>query len=615
MSQAHRSLDGAAHCIECHDLAKRPPEYKCLDCHQEIRARLDGSRGLHPSLVGADRSGRACIACHSEHNGRNFSIVHWDVPIAKFDHRRTGYLLEGKHAALSCSACHQPAHISAADAKGIQLKDLTHTYLGLSPKCSGCHVDEHRGQFTADCGSCHNSKRWQDAANFDHNRARFTLAGAHQKVECEKCHTKVVDDAKPYTRFRNIAFQDCTPCHKDPHRGAFKSACASCHAVANWKASQITTVFNHATTEYPLEGKHASVACNLCHLRSNFKTPVAHAKCLDCHKKDYHQGQFAQRADRGDCGACHVVSGFKPTIFTVALHSETKFPLVDKHASVQCAKCHVPHGADTVYVIENDACVSCHQDVHQGQFRGKPHGNRCEDCHTTKGFRPSTFTLVRHMKSDFPLAGAHEAILCGECHKSRDNVYPPGPARYVFERKDCVACHEDPHRGEFAARMAALKPDGTPRECEVCHSTDSWKKIAGFDHATTDFPLEGAHRSAACEACHKAPDLRTDLKNVSFKSAPRVCGGCHDDVHGGQFAAAGTTTDCARCHRLFKWKPSTFNHETGSTFHLAGAHRDVRCSECHYATREIAGKRVVMYKPTRRECIACHGAQEIGGKE
>ena len=32
----------------------------------------------------------------------------------------------------------------------------------------------------------------------------------------------------------------------------------------------------------------------------------------------------------------------------------------------------------------------------------------------------------------------------------------------------------DPHRGEFRARMAALKPDGSPEGCEACHDTDRW---------------------------------------------------------------------------------------------------------------------------------------------
>ncbi len=97
LSRAHGSLGGATRCVNCHDLTTRPPEYKCLECHKEIRLRLDEKRGLHPSLVGADRTGRPCAACHSEHNGRDSSLIRWDTPVARFDHHRTGYTLEGKH--------------------------------------------------------------------------------------------------------------------------------------------------------------------------------------------------------------------------------------------------------------------------------------------------------------------------------------------------------------------------------------------------------------------------------------------------------------------------------------------------------------------------------------
>jgi hypothetical protein len=162
--------------------------------------------------------------------------------------------------------------------------------------------------------------------------------------------------------------------------------------------------------------------------------------------------------------------------------------------------------------------------------------------------------------------------------------------------------------------MTVVRGDGTLKGCEACHTTREWKEITGFDHNTTSFALEGAHRAVTCEACHKTRNLRPGLKEVSFKSAPKVCSGCHDDAHGGQFSKAEGQTDCGRCHVLIKWKPSTFDHETGSTFHLAGAHKNVPCALCHRSTKEISGRMVVMYKPTARECIACHGIQSSGNK-
>ena len=88
LSQAHSSLEGATNCTVCHDIGKISAGFKCLDCHKDIRRRLDAKKGLHPSLMAGERSGRACAACHLEHNGRNFALIRWDAPMKDFDHNR-----------------------------------------------------------------------------------------------------------------------------------------------------------------------------------------------------------------------------------------------------------------------------------------------------------------------------------------------------------------------------------------------------------------------------------------------------------------------------------------------------------------------------------------------
>jgi hypothetical protein len=612
LSTAHGFLSGPSNCTRCHDLAKGSPSFNCLNCHQEISRRLDERRGLHPSLTGGDRTGHSCASCHSEHNGRNFALVRWDTPLARFDHRRAGYALEGKHATLSCKSCHEPGHLSPERSPGIMVKDPSRTWLGLSPKCSGCHADEHRGQLSPDCANCHNSTRWKDAAQFNHDRSRFILSGAHQSVACQKCHTKA-DDPKPFTRYRDLSFSDCTPCHADPHKGAFRQSCQSCHQPQRWKIQQPTSLFNHGSTRFALEGKHASLGCPSCHTGADFKSPVPHARCTDCHKKDPHRGEFSLRADGGDCSACHKVGGFTPTTFTLESHATSRFPLQGKHESLACARCHRDKNKMPVYRFESLDCKACHVDSHGGQFSASPLENKCEACHTVQGFVPSSFSLSRHRQSRFPLTGAHGAVLCRECHKRRTDIYPQPPVAYLIESGSCTDCHRDPHNGDLASRMAVLREDGRPVGCEACHRTSGWKEIHSFDHDSTSFLLRGAHKSAACESCHKTANLRAGLHNVSFKSAPRQCSGCHDDVHGGQFAAAVAAPDCGRCHGPLKWKPSLFDHDRDSGYRLSGAHRNVPCAMCHRATREISGRTVVMYNRTSHECRDCHAGQ-TGGK-
>jgi len=605
LARPHAFLNGPTHCIECHDVARRPPEFKCLGCHKDIQHRLYEKHGLHPSLVGNGEPSETCARCHSDHAGKDYSMIHWDTPLKGFDHRRAAYTLEGKHARLNCRDCHQLTHIPESAREFIVVKDLSRTYLGLSRQCCDCHADEHRGQLKPGCDRCHNVSGWKDTSQFDHGRTQYPLEGAHQKVACIKCHPKI-GDSKGYAKYKELAFVDCTPCHADPHRGAFRAECKSCHGTANWKPVATDSSFSHFRTKYPLLGKHAAVPCQSCHATVNYKAPVAFAQCVDCHKKDTHRGQFKLRAGHGDCAECHKVEGFKPAFFTVEQHRASDYPLEGRHAPVPCAKCHIPKGPDTIWRIADTQCRSCHMDVHRGQFSSTSHKD-CDSCHTVKGFKPSTYTIARHNGTRFVLAGAHAAVVCGDCHQLGPEANAAYQVQYRYEDRACTACHRDPHQGEFADRMkAGSGPDAQPQGCESCHSTRSWQDLHGFDHSNSKLPLEGAHRAVPCRDCHKPAGLDMQKVNVQFNAAPQRCSGCHDDIHGGQFAEKWKSDDCARCHSAGRWKPSTFDHGAESSYPLVGAHKNVPCALCHKVLKERAGRMVLVYAGTPRTCSACH---------
>ncbi len=605
LSKAHQSVSGATNCTKCHDLGHGARVLKCLDCHTEIRQRLVERHGLHASLLAASAVGAECAKCHSEHNGVSFQLVHWEPSREAFDHTKAGYALEGRHAAVPCEKCHKADNIPPAARASILVKDLNRTYLGLSRTCTGCHGDEHRGQLGPDCARCHTLEGWKPASRFRHAAAKYPLTGAHEKVPCQKCHPSL-PDAKPYVKYVGLPFEKCTACHTDPHKGSFTAPCQSCHTTANWKQVKGLEGFDHSKTNYPLLGKHKTVACNGCHTKGDFKAPVAHAKCMDCHQ-DAHRGQFKSRADAGECAACHTVNGFTPSTFGVKEHAATKYPLEAKHEAVACAKCHLPKGKDTLFKITATRCLDCHQDIHKGQFSAAPHQNHCESCHDVKGFRPSHFALARHKETRFPLTGAHAAIPCMECHKPVAGGSAEA-VKYRFEDRTCTACHADPHRGEFRARMEARRADGTRAGCEGCHSTAAWKRLTRFDHSATRFPLLGAHRGVECVDCHRPPNLERSLRNVDYRVAAKECSGCHADPHAAQFAARKEVSDCSSCHDSARWKPSQFDHDRRTPFSLEGAHRRVACADCHKLTRTVNDKPVVLYKPTPRECKACHGA-------
>jgi hypothetical protein len=545
-----------------------------------------------------------------EHNGLGFALVRLDRN--GFDHAaQTGFTLAGKHRALKCENCHNPAKIAPSAREEIKVKNLNRTFLGLGKECLSCHKDEHRGQVGADCTHCHTQDAWSPAAGFKHTTARFQLTGLHQTVACQKCH--VPPAGEKIGPFKGVSFSGCQSCHTDPHKGAFqdvltRSACETCHTTGGWKSNRPGGIFDHSATKFALAGKHSALQCSACHKTTDFHRPIAHEHCQDCHK-DEHNGQFAKRAAGSDCSACHTESGYKPTRFDRTAHNKSSFPLEGKHADLPCVKCHQPEGKAAVYKTGKLICSACHEDKHDKQFTSAPFENRCDQCHTTTSFKPDTFSVERHAKTQFPLAGKHAAVACRDCHKPLADT-----RQFHFADRSCNSCHKDPHQ--------------TKLSCETCHTPQQWKPAGSFDHVSTGFRLDGGHvKVQQCVQCHPASKdsapaagsiaakglgSRTDAGNPLpgapvFAHTPKVCSGCHapKDVHGGQFTASGREEECSNCHVTLRWSGEDFNHEK-ARYTLDIAHRNVKCEKCHKTQREIGAKMVRFYRGTPMECIQCH---------
>lgn len=589
LSRAHSNMEGPLSCGNCHKFGMGRPELKCSSCHVEIQKSVAEKRGYHSRIVDTSKGDIDCSRCHAEHAGRDFALIRWPEPQASFNHGgQTGFALEGKHASLACAQCHTPKNIAESRRSGIMLKDLNRTFLGLDKACLSCHKDEHQGQLSTTCTNCHSQSSWKPVTQFNHDATRFRLTGRHSTVMCEACHP--LSGSNGARKFRNVAFADCTDCHRDPHAGKFAETCTQCHSTAGWRDfTLVSNRFNHNQTRYPLRGAHAKVVCAACHKNSDFSKPVASAKCTDCHA-DRHNGQFLARIDRGDCQSCHSLNGFKPAAFTLDQHAKTKYPLVAKHAQVACEKCHEPKGERTNYHPAASTCLNCHKDAHDKQFLEPPFSNRCESCHSLSGFKRSTFTAMRHGETQFPLGGAHAAIACIDCHQAKQASVD---RQYRLADKSCRSCHRDPHGS------AAEVQSG----CESCHTDRVWSQTLAFDHNKAGFPLVGAHQTTPCLACHKVNVAADQTRTIPFHGAARACGGCHDDVHAGQFRKANAT-DCSTCHESKAWRPSLFNHEK-TRFPLTGSHRAVRCQSCH-ETEQVEGRRVLIYTKAKRECASCH---------
>ncbi len=274
-------------------LAHDNPNLACWDCHPEHRGatatlvEMNGARFPHEAvgfpLVGSHASVECgachpnnafkgtpttCFACHAARDihqgqfGTDCAACH--TPAAwkelNINHALFAFKLEGKHAAVPCSSCHQ---------NGV--------FKGTPTDCNACHAsaDAHHGQFGTACGACHSPAGWTPST-FDHQKSSFPLTGAHVQLQCTQCHTS--------GQFVGLS-GTCVSCHADPawHAGAMGTDCAACHN---------TTAYSPALFNRPHPGGceegcvgHGGAKCTTCHPVSVFSYT-----CLACHTSNHPTG-------------------------------------------------------------------------------------------------------------------------------------------------------------------------------------------------------------------------------------------------------------------------------------------------------------------------------------
>jgi hypothetical protein len=543
-------------------------------------------------------------------------------------------------------------------------------------RCLGCHVEVaiplqkktgyHAKLVTSSgkaCASCHSDHkgldypliRWTPPASFDHGKdTGFNLTGAHVAADCGACH-------KQRPRYMGLK-QACASCHEDVHKGQLGANCASCHTTGAFRPA---AGFSHAKTEFPLDGKHESVACAGCH-KAGAGGVVAYAlkgfeRCTGCHE-DPHRGRTSLSA----CTACHSTAGWQDTKGLPPAHSPAGWPLVGKHQPVACRDC---HGSSLAAKVSRD-CVGCHADPHGGRF-----GKQCESCHDESGWalRGGRLAKFDHDRTRYPLQGRHRRVDCKSCHKGaggsgaswrglafdrcdrchasyhKDSLasvasastceschsvsgFDPSTfdeklhaqARFVLDGSHlavpCAGCHkrEPPKPTPLAVGVkrcgdchadphkGQFDKDMGSGSCEVCHKTVGWG-AGGFDHDQTRLPLRGVHAEAACESCHPGAPAKP------YADAPKTCAGCHGDTHAGQFATAPVRA-CEECHGFERWPIQPFDHAKNVGWPLEGKHAPLECKACHGGVKLEDGRVVTQYRLGYRECRDCHANPHAGGR-
>ncbi len=497
LSQSHSQFEGLSNCTKCHIFGEGLSNSKCLDCHSEIKVRIQNKKGYHSNK---EVISKKCWECHSDHNGRNFRLI--NVNTNNFDHRKTGYELTGAHKNLSCSDCHNKKFIS--DQK---LKNKNFTYLGLNTKCTSCHNDIHQKTVGNNCERCHNTSSFKSEIKFDHNETSFPLIGSHKSVNCINCHKPSTINNSRIIKFVNLQKNTCNDCHEDVHKGKFGNNCLHCHNYISFR-SVSKQGFDHSKTNFPLKGKHQFVNCQDCH-HQKLTTPIKHNLCIDCHS-DYHKGEFTLNNKIRDCKDCHSEDGFTPSRFTIELHQELKFRLTGGHLAVECKSCHYKNN-EWKFRFSSFTCVSCHSNVHKDEISQRfIENNKCENCHNTSNWQVNNFD---HNQTKFVLIGKHLSISCSDCHIIKTDAGKIHKFKSI--KNECLSCHEDYHYTQYNSN-----------ECSNCHTFEGWKPTI-FDHNAANFKLEGAHLKVDCIKCHPV-QKRNDRGNfILFKTRRVKCIECH----------------------------------------------------------------------------------------
>jgi predicted CXXCH cytochrome family protein len=598
-----------AQCSDCHKGTLLTARQECLTCHQ---VQYDNAKDHKSQSYPTD-----CKMCHSSENWLN----------ASFNHANTGFPLTGSHTSVVCASCHKngfgaipsdcnschaPKFAAAAapnhTAAGIPVLceechtttawkpgTFNHTTTGFAltgghlrvvqcsschkgsvtttrPECLSCHqvqydnARNHKAQlYPTDCKVCHNSDNWLNAT-FNHALTAFPLTGSHTSVQCASCHKNGY----------NAIPTDCNSCHAAkftsaaaPNHAAagIPVLCETCHNTTAWKPG----TFNHTTTGFALTGGHLRVGqCSACHKGTLL---TARPECLACHQVQYDNARnHKSQAYPTDCKMCHNSDNWLNAAFN---HANTGFPLTGAHTPVACATCH-----KTGFNPIPSDCNSCHA----AKFSSAASPNHtaagipvlCEDCHSTTAWKPGTFN---HTTTGFALTGGHlRVVQCSSCHKGS----------VTTTRPECLSCHQVQYDN-----AKDHKAQSYPTDCKMCHSSDNWLN-ASFNHASTSFPLTGAHISVLCASCHK----------TGYNNTPATCVACHQDHYNAavnpNHKTLGLSVNCGDCHTTNpNWQPATFAvHNT--YYPLTGAHGAVatNCALCHKGN----------YTTTPNTCFGCHSA-------
>ena len=311
-------------------------------------------------------------------------------------------------------------------------------------------------------------------------------------------------------------------------------------------------------TFFPLIGEHANVACDGCHITSQYAGTAK--TCEACHANIKPANHY-----QGDCVACHTPTSWHEINFDHVLVGATdcqachasKKPA--NHFSGQCSVCHNTSAwlpANFSHSGQTD-CQACHANKKPANH----FGGQCSACHDTSAWLPANFNHSGQTDCQACHASKkpanHYGGQCSACHNTSAWL----PANFNHSgQTDCQSCHGRPS-GHYAG------------QCSQCHTTSTWAgaafHVAGANCQTCHSRPSG-HYSGQCSQCHTT----STWKGASGHFAGANCQTCHTRPSGHY------SGQCSQCHTTSNWRASG---------HFAGAncvachsgHTKQQCSNCH----------------------------------
>lgn len=261
----HQEVD----CNQCHEKRYSTPiDFSaCNKCHDDYHLGEFIKNDFSPD----------CVQCHSLNNGFEFSLYTIE------DHQTTAFKLKGAHSATPCYACH------------VDEKEDKWKFRNLGSTCVDCHNDLHEGYISQkyypkqECYFCHSNNTWSEVY-FDHTITESPLEGKHVDVDCRKCHMDFSDNKTNFNQAFSGLENKCATCHENIHEDLFaingETDCVRCHVTSSWFPEK----FDHNTTAFRLEGRHAEISCGDCHKtivsdgKSDINFKIEKFLCIDCHQ-------------------------------------------------------------------------------------------------------------------------------------------------------------------------------------------------------------------------------------------------------------------------------------------------------------------------------------------